>query len=92
VLEEMGELEKDLKTFQEALMLIEGRCFEAQDQRYHPILDWQGADAALFTLKTCVQKINGVLLDYQDVLRRIDSGEIPNRDIRRLRLVEEEDG
>jgi hypothetical protein len=92
VLLELQEQERDLEAFTEAFRLIEGRCFEAEGSRFHPILDWQGADAALFVLGTCKQKITGIVAEYQDMLRRMDAGEIPNTDVsHRMRLIHGDD-
>lgn len=82
----------DLKAFDSALDAVETRCFQAQDERFHPILEWQGADAAIFVLRTCVDKIIGVIKEYEEILAKMDRGEILDTDDReapRLRLVED---
>ena len=77
ILEEYEEQEKDLEAFSQAFKILERRCFDAETERFHPILDWQGADAALFVLSTCINKIQGVLVEYRDILRKMDEEEIP---------------
>ena len=89
--EELEEQEKDLRAFESAFKTLERRCFEAQNSKYQPILDWQGADAALFVLSTCMDKIHGIVTEYRDVLLRIDNGEIENQDWPRLKIVEKGD-
>jgi hypothetical protein len=88
---ELSEQRRDLHAFSEAFDLIESRCFEAQDARFHPILEWQGADASLFTLKACVEKILGVIGEYEGILRDMDRGEIVDTDGGQLRLVKMEE-
>jgi hypothetical protein len=78
---------RDLRAFQQSHDLVEGRCFEAQDERFHPILEWQGADAALFVLKSCIDKISGVIQEYGEILEQMDRGEIQDTDKPSLRLV-----
>jgi len=63
--EELVEQRKDLFAFIEAFKILEARCFEAQKVHYQSILTWQGADASLFILKVCIDKLTGVIMEYE---------------------------
>ena len=92
VLEEYEEQQKDLEAFSDAYKILERRCFDSEAERFHPILDWQGADAALFVLATCIGKIQGVLVEYRNTLRKMDEEYTPPAHEKPdLRIVGDED-
>jgi len=85
---ELAEQEKDLSAFLEAQTVLERRCVEARESEYCPILEWQGLDASLFVLGTCVQKLEGITEEYRRILRALQNGEILDADKPSLKLVE----
>ena len=86
---ELREQRLDLRAFHRAFDILEARCFESQEDRVHPLQDWQGAGASMFTLQACIEKIRGIIGEYEEILHKMDSGEIADEDApRRLHLVE----
>lgn len=78
---ELEEHGKDLSAFLLAHACIWKRVQEVKDDgRLMKLVEWSGTSAVLGTLDLSIHAIERVVEELRDVLRRIDSGVIPNLD------------
>lgn len=89
---ERGELQKDYRAFGTAYDTIRRRIQESTDLepvRAPQLRQWSGSRAVCGALELSIHAIERTIAEYEDLIRRIEAGEIPNTDRPVLGLVKE---
>jgi hypothetical protein len=81
VVEELHEHQVDLDAFYGGYKIVRKRVQEAKDDaRLMKLANWSGTDAVMGSLEMAVHAIERTVEELKDILRKIDSGVIPNLD------------
>lgn len=92
---EIGELRKDYLAFGGAYELIRQRVLESnevQPARQPELHTWSGSRAVAGSLEMAIHSLERTILEYDALIQKVKSGEIPNTDAPRrpaLSLVKE---
>lgn len=77
----MEEAAKDLAAFKRAHDAIHERVQEVRDEgRLLKLVDWSGTAAVMGALDLSIHALERAYEEMEDVLARVDGGEIPNLD------------
>jgi hypothetical protein len=78
---ELKEHEKDLAAFNDAYSCIHKRVQEVKDEsQMMKLVNWSGTSAVMGSLEMSIHAIERTVSELRDILRRIDSGVIPDLD------------
>ena len=81
VAEELEESQRDLQAFNDSYNVIKKRVQEVKDEhRMLKLVDWSGTAAVMGTLELTIHAVEHTVAELVDILKRIDSGVIPNLD------------
>jgi hypothetical protein len=81
IVQEISQAQLDLRAFQTAYHVIHQRVLEVKDgEQMMKIAEWSGTQAVMGSLDLAIHSIERTIEELKDIVRRIDSGEIPNVD------------
>lgn len=81
MVDELQEHELDLAAFTGAYSSIKRRVQEVKDHgRMLKLVEWSGTSAVMGSLELSIHAIERVVEELRDILKKIDSGVIPNLD------------
>jgi len=94
LIREREELRKDLIAWTQAYDILCKRVRESSEletPRNPPLHVWSGSRAVLGSLELTIHAIERTIEEHGELIRRVQSGEIANKDKPGLRLVEDDE-